>query len=377
MKIAQLLWTASTGWDELPPGDTVDAQLVLVFGSRSLLEAGEPLAELRRRHPRACHVGCSTSGEIVDARVLDDSIVATAIEFEDTRTRLASSPLEGPDRSREAGRALAERLLAPDLVHVFVLSDGLRVNGSQLVDGFRTVLPAGVALTGGLSGDAARFERTFTIADDTPADGRVVALGFYGRRLRVGFGSQGGWDPFGPSRRVTRSEGNVLFELDDEPALAVYRKYLGEHAADLPGSALRFPLSLMRPGGGEPEVRTVLGIDTAVDSMTFAGDIPLGSNARLMMASFERLIDGAEVAAEESRASLSEPADLALLVSCVGRKLILGQRTEEEVEGVRSALGSRPALTGFYSYGEISPAVQGASCRLQNQTMTITTFREV
>ncbi len=376
MKVTQSIWTRTVGWSGAPTVPNHDVQLVFVFGSRDALCEGQRLGAVRTWYPAAKLVGCSTSGEIQDVRVVDDSVVATAVEFQATETRLVFAPLAGANESDAVGRQLATRLLTPELVHVFVLSDGLQVNASQLVAGFADVLPPHVALTGGLSGDGERFERTVTIADDAPVEGRVVAVGFYGDRLRVGYGSHGGWDQFGPSRTVTRSLGSVLYELDGEPALAVYRRYLGEHADALPGSALLFPLSLAVADGGESVVRTVLAIDPATQSMTFAGDMPQGARARFMMANFERLIDCAGIAARDSGATLGAPSELAVLISCVGRKLILGQRVEEEVEGVRATLGPGPVLSGFYSYGEISPAAPGADCRLQNQTMTVTTFRE-
>jgi hypothetical protein len=124
-------------------------------------------------------------------------------------------------------------------------------------------------------------------------------------------------------------------------------------------------------------VRTILAVSEADQSMTFAGDVPEGSYAQLMKANFDRLIDGAVGAARASQRSLTGTSpDLAILISCVGRKLVLKQRIEEEVEGVRDVVGEHTVLTGFYSYGEISPFAAGASCELHNQTMTITTFRE-
>ena len=279
--------------------------------------------------------------------------------------------------------------------------------------------------------------------DGQPEPGKIAALGFYGARLKVGYGSLGGWDPFGPERLITRSNGNVLYELDGHSALDLYKKYLGEHAGDLPASGLLFPLSLRtsrgsfqgsgirersesrgsrseatlpsapsptpasrapgemnwrsQEGDGYPRspipategslpdpplgergvVRTILGINEAEQSMTFAGDMPEGAYARLMKANSERLIDGATMAARTSYEAIgSSSPDLAILISCVGRKLVLKQRVEEEVEGVRDVLGDHTALTGFYSYGEISPFTPSAKCELHNQTMTITTFSE-
>jgi hypothetical protein len=281
------------------------------------------------------------------------------------------------EQSHAAGEALARALHQPGLTHVLVLSDGLKVNGTELVRGLRGGLPATVVVTGGLAGDGADFRQTLVCGNDVPAEGLVAAVGFYGERLRIGYGSLGGWDAFGPERLITRSRSNVLYELDGRSALALYKEYLGEHAAGLPATALRFPLALRGEQAGHGVVRTVLGIDEDEQSMTFAGDMPQGTYARLMKANFDRLIDGAAGAARAGLERLGsfEP-ELAVLISCVGRKLVLKQRVEEEVEGVREVLGPRPALTGFYSYGEICPHGAVTSCELHNQTMTITAFCE-
>lgn len=363
--------------DPQPAGGCAD--LVLVFGSGRRL-AATPFETLRRLFPQAVIAGCSTAGEILGTRVTDDGLTLTAVRFAATRVRLARVSVEESSASRAAGLALAGELSGDDLAHVLVLSDGLHVNGTDLVDGLRAGLPERVAVTGGLSGDGADFKRTLVIADAPAAERTIAAIGFYGDALRVGYGSLGGWDPFGPDRRITRAAGNVLYELDGQSALALYKRYLGEHAAGLPATGLLFPLELHEQAGSRSPglVRTILSVDEATQSMTFAGDMPQGLYARLMKANFDRLIEGASGAAQATRGSLGgvQPK-LALLISCVGRKLVLQQRVEEEVESVRDVLGEGTALTGFYSYGEISPSVPLAKCELHNQTMTITTFAEV
>jgi hypothetical protein len=262
-------------------------------------------------------------------------------------------------------------------VHVFVLSDGLKVNGSDLVNGLSRHLPGNVSITGGLSGDGECFKETLVLWDEPPEVGTVAALGFYGTNLKVGYGSLGGWDPFGPERLITRSRDNVLYELDGKSALDLYKQYLGEHAKDLPATGLLFPLSLRAQMGETAVVRTILSINEEEKSMTFAGDVPQGAYARLMKANFDRLIDGSVGAAKTCYEAIGcQSPDLAILISCVGRKLVLKQRVEEEIEGVRDVLGDRTVLTGFYSYGEISPFSVSGKCELHNQTMTITTLSE-
>jgi len=376
MVIEQVVWTQAGGWAEHAPGRMPAApQLVMVFGDESLLGDGAPLEDVRRAYPAARILGCSTAGEICDTRVADGTVVATAVRFEHSRVEGAILPIDGD--SGAAGRRLAAALPSQGLRHAFVLADGLSVNGTELAHGLRAGLPAHVAVTGGLAGDGNRFQRTTVVMDGECGPGAVAILGFYGERLAVGHGSMGGWGAFGPERLITRSSGRVLHEVDGQPVLALYKRYLGEHAAGLPGTGLMFPMVLRMPDGVQGMARSVLGIDEAEQSVTFAGDMPEGAYARLMMASHERLIEGAAGSARAALEGLGgrEP-ELALLVSCAGRKLVLEDRVEEEVEDVRETLGTRAALAGMYSYGEIAPLGPGAGLVLQNQTMVVTTFAE-
>ena len=378
MQIEQVSWSNTGGWVPQPPGKLgASAQVVFLFADTPILKQAGWRSVVRSAYPNAHLLGCSTAGTIRDTRVLDDALVATAVAFERSEIQGVQVPISDADKSFEAGEHLARALPHAGLVHVFVLSDGLHVNGSELVKGLTAQLPPGVSVTGGLSGDGARFEETAVLWDGEPQQRSIAALGLYGERLKVGYGSLGGWDPFGPERLITRSQRTVLYELDGQPALPLYKRYLGEHASGLPATGLLFPLSLRTRDGGDGIVRTILSVDEREQSLTFAGDMPVGAHARLMKANFDRLIDGAVGAARTSYEAVgSTTPDLGILISCVGRKLILKQRIEEEVEGVRETLGDGTVLTGFYSYGQISPFTPSARCELHNQTMTITTLSE-
>ena len=378
MKVEQTRWSQGKGWIPAPPGKLgADAQLVLLFGSPACLKQIAWQDDVVSAYPNAHRIGCSTAGEIYGTEVTDETLVSTAIAFEHTRLHGVSLNLDDVSDSYQAGERLANSLPHESLVHVLVFSDGQNVNGSELVSGLTQNLPAGVTLTGGLAGDGDRFQETLVLWDGPPEPNIIAVIGLYGERIKIGFGSLGGWDAFGPERLVTRSAANILYELDNQPALALYKKYLGEHAKDLPASGLLFPLSL-RNTEGESVVRTILGVNEAEQSLTFAGDMPQGGHARLMKANFDRLIDGAVGAAQTSYKAIGNTSpELALLISCVGRKLVLKQRIEEEVEGVQDVLGQETVLAGFYSYGEISPFTPSAKCELHNQTMTITTLSEL
>jgi hypothetical protein len=388
MNIQQRKWTLSIGWVPASAASfATSCQLVLVFGATAALRQPHLTAAIRADYPHAHIFGCSTAGEICGTQVSDDSLSVTAVHFEHTGLRSVEADLSQTPGSFEAGEWIGKAL--PDIVldeatgkqeklaHVLVLSDGLKLNGSDFVAGLVKHLPEGITLTGGLAGDGARFGETLVFKDGVPKTDTVAALGLYGSRLKVGFGSLGGWDSFGQDRLITRSKANVLYELDGQSALALYKQYLGEHANGLPATGLLFPLSIRTQSGETPVVRTILSVDETAQSMTFAGDVPEGAYARLMKANFDRLIDGATGAARTSAQALGPGgSELAILISCVGRKLVLKQRIEEEVEAVRDVLGSGTALAGFYSYGEISPFTPGARCELHNQTMTITALSE-
>jgi len=377
VKVNRSVWSQTSGWtheDGGAVGGNVD--LALVFGSTApMIE--RRLADIRARYPNAYVCGTSTAGEIVGREVRDDSVVVTGIQLEKTELRTAEVTIDSADDSLAAGRTLAEAIPHDGLVHTFVLSDGMGVNGSDLVRGLSSLLPARVGTTGGRAGDGGRFERTYVCAGGSVAERRSVLLGFYGQRLRVGYSAMGGWDAFGPERLVTRAKGNVLYELDGGSALELYKRYLGEHAKNLPASGLMFPLTVRDPANGESVTRAVVGIDEGAQSMAFAGDIPEGSFVRLMHANFDRLVDGACAAGRASLQMLGVRAELGILISCIGRKQLLKQRVEEEVEGVIEALGPETHTTGFYAYGELSPTGRGAPCTLHNQSMSVTLFSEI
>jgi len=379
MQLHTAQWDAVRGWSRpLPPGDGPHTLVMAYAGSAQLDDPG-PLRDVVAAYPTSCVIGCSSAGEIFGDTVGDDTLTVAVAHFGSTQITLKHERVLDPTHSHAAGLSLGKRLRSgqPELRAAFVLSDGLRVNGSELVSGLVEGTEPGVLISGGLAADGDRFRRTWVLVDGVPRSGFVTAVGLSGPDLIVGNGSRGGWDIFGPQRRITRSENNILFELDGHPALALYKRYLGDRAAGLPATGLLFPLAVRVPGAADRQVvRTILAVDEQAQSMTFAGDVPQGSLAQLMRASFDRLVDGAYDATVAARAALTtdEPT-LAVAVSCVGRRLLLGGRTEDELEAVVSGLPAHAELVGFYSYGEISTTTAGA-CDLHNQTMTMTTIAE-
>ena len=349
--------------------------LILVFGSIPFFHTQHLSNTLRRLAPTSTIAGCSTAGEIAVDRVYDDTCVISCVKFEKTKVLSTSTPLKGMDDSFDAGARLAMSLPADDLSAVIVFGVGVNINGSGLVLGLQSVLPKNVGISGGLAGDAGAFKQTWTIGSAGTTDNHIVAVGLYGQHIQTSYGSYAGWQPFGPARKVTKSSQNILYELDGERALDIYKRYLGDYAKDLPVAALLFPFEMLGKNQEKSNIfRTILGVNDDEGSLTLAGDIDPNGYLKLMHSSTEKLIAGAETAATHVTASLSNNISgeaLAILISCVGRKLVMGDRVDEEVEAVAEMLGKHVNVTGFYSNGEISGDKFLGECHLHNQTMTI------
>lgn len=378
-----LQYQARNGWNikEFPNLDSENT-LVLIFASPEFRDDQKPIQDLHAHYPKATIIGCSTAGEIFESGVYDNSLSVAIIQFEHTGLKLVSAPVNAASESYQSGADIAQKLHEQETpCGIFVLSDGLHVNGSELIKGLNALSVPGVVITGGLAADGSAFKSTWLIEQGQIVDRRVLGLGFYGTQLEIGHGSRGGWHIFGPERLITSSDQHILYELDNKPALKLYKTYLGDMSAELPAAGLLYPLAIRNPA--EPNtghlVRTILAVDENKQALIFAGDVPEGYYAQLMRANFDELIDSANEAGSSayqlhSQDTTHEPL-LTIAISCVGRRLLLGERIDEETEVAKAAFPQNTVQLGFYSYGELSPLTEG-NCELHNQTMTITTFRE-
>jgi hypothetical protein len=356
--------------------ETKNATLVLAFGERKYLEITKPFQYLKSLYPNAQIVICSTAGQISNTNLVENNLVATAIALEKTNIRVTEIDILLNSDIQVLGKTITENLMSDDLKSILIFSEGSLVNGTELINELIFQTKESIPIFGGLAGDEYNFEKTIVGLNNDASAGKIVAIGFYGNHIHFGFGCEGGWSDFGPEREVTESEKNVLYKIGDRFALDLYKEYLGKYADELPGSSLYFPLSMKENVNSEPIVRTILSIDEVKKSMTFAGNIPVGSTVRLMKGNLDKLIDASYQAADLIYKDQKQEPDLALLVSCVGRKIVLGTRVEEEIEVVKEVFGHKMLVFGFYSYGEISPTLNKVACELHNQTMTISTMYE-
>jgi len=377
MKVFSAQYFSGRGWSaQLPKWDS-QSTLIIAFAAPEMADDQTWFNDLKAQFPNSVITGCSTAGEIFGESIDDNSVSIAITRFEKTRLTVSSAKISSASNSIAAGEVLARPHIDADLKALFVISEGLNVNGSALVKGIGQVVSPSTIVTGGLAADGPNFKKTWVIHGDQIVSGVVTAVGFHGDAVHFSHGSQGGWQIFGPERHITRSKGSVLYELDGQPALDLYKQYLGELANELPSSGLLFPLQIRdKKNLGKPLVRTILATDEKEKSMTFAGDLPEGWTAQLMRANFESLVDGASGAASQTSIEDHHGPTLAIAISCVGRRLVLRERAEEEVEATLEKLPAETLQVGFYSYGEICPFEKLLNCELHNQTMTLTTIWE-
>jgi hypothetical protein len=377
MKTLQLSKKKGQDWQYLGENITLSKPLVFVFGDRFLLENPSVYNEIKDLFPDGHLVFGSTCGDITSTSVDENSITVTAIEFEKSTFLIKTSNVLNSGRdSFKTGNDLIKQFPTYGLKYIFVVSEGSFINGSQLTKGMNNATTNNLLITGALCGDSDRFEKTLASYNEKPKRGEIVAIGFYGESLEITFSIYGGWTPFGPERIVTKSEGNVLHELDNMPALDIYKKYLGDKSKELPGAALLYPLNVKSLNEKQSIVRSILNIDETNNTMILAGDIPENSKVQLMMTNVDNIANASEQAARQALSLRANKPELAMLVSCIGRKLVLDQRVEEEIEDVIEIVGKDVTVSGFYSYGEIAPFHGEISCQLHNQTMTVTLISE-
>ena len=377
MKTVQLTKKKGQNWQYIGDNILLKKPLVLIFGNRYLLEDTSIFEEIKNLFPDGHLVFGSTCADITSKSVNEDSITITAIEFEKSTFLIKTSNVLNADcDSFKTGNDLIKQFPSENLKYIFVVSEGSFINGSQLTKGMNNATTDNLFITGALCGDSDRFEKTLASYNENPKQGEIVAIGFYGESLEITFSIYGGWTPFGPERIVTKSEGNVLYELDNLPALDIYKKYLGDKSKELPGAALLYPLNVKNKNEEQSIVRSILNIDESNNTMILAGDIPENSKVQLMMTNVDNIANASEQAARQALSLRHNKPQLAMLVSCIGRKLVLDQRVEEEIEEVIEVIGNDITVSGFYSYGEIAPFHGEISCQLHNQTMTVTLISE-
>lgn len=379
MKVEQLIWTKDKGWEIVEEcGLRGKAQLLLAFADRQLLEGMDKLLDLRHMYSAADIVLCSTAGEIMDIELHDDTISAVAIYFEKSYHKIARLKIDGYSNSYQVGKDLVAQLPTDELKHILLLVDGLSLNGNELARGVYENVPRYVSINGGLAGDSFDFQRTLLGVNRLPESGVCLAIGFYGEDLLIGQGAAGSWEELRQEYVITRSDYNRLYELDHIPASKVYQDKLGEAYRQFNTSPYSFPVEIWADNTRRDSfIRIVKTIDASRNALLMAGDAPQGFSLRILQTNVDLMLKGAKRASEKAlRDFPKKNAVLALLINCVGRREILRNRIEEELDTARDILGEQPIMCGFYSYGVIAAWTPYQKPFLQHQTYLLTIFGE-
>lgn len=361
-------------------------ELVLVFASAKF-DQKQLLDAIKSAAGEIQVIGCSTSGEITTQGPDKESVAVMALKADQIDFAIGLGKGVKAD-SRQAGRQVAQDVLnkTTEKPSMFIiLPDGLTGNGADIVRGALDVLGEHFPLMGGSAGDDFKFEKTFEYYQGEVLNDAVVGVGMSGK-FAWGVGVRHGWEPIGLPMKVTKSEGAVLKELDNKPALRIYQDYFGKRAEELVREpiarmAYTYPLGMSVVGSSELLIRDVV-IANEKGEITCAAEIPQDSEIRLMLGDPEKAVQAAREAAENAKSQLKGAAPKAIFVfDCMARNKLLGPRIGEEIEAIQEVLGKKVPLIGFYTYGEQAPLsgdINAKTCRsaFHNETMTLLVIGE-
>lgn len=319
-------------------------------------------------------VGCTSAGEISNEGLGFNSAVLAGIASDHIDFEIVS--IQGLEKnSEEAGRKLAEAFSnTPQCLQIF--SDGLTGNGCALLKGIASVWGDRIPVTGGAAGDNDNFIKALQFGNGRIYSDSVCGIAFYGD-FRLGMGVRSGWAPIGVSKMVTKAQGKVVYELNGEPALNVYERFLGQHADKLPAIGVEYPLGFISPSAHTDEedhyvLRATMSVDRKERSIAFAGEIPEGVVVNLTCGDKTSVLGAAETAAQMAQSAIGQATpQIIFCYSCMARKIVLGRRTEEEIERVQAQFDSHVPLIGFYTYGEFCPVGCAAQNYLHNESIAL------
>jgi len=319
--------------------------------------------------------GCTTAGEISTAGFSTGSAVLGGIASDCIGFEIVSAHDISRD-SEQAGRDLAEAF-SDSVRYVQLFSDGITGDGTAILKGMSDTFSKVIPVSGGTSGDGGKFLKTWQFKGDRVFTDAAMAIGFTGD-FKLGTGFRSGWAPIGLPKKVTRAAGNILYELNGESALNVYERFLGKHAKNLPAVGVEYPLGLIgqfkdHTGNDHLLLRATMSVNREEGSICFAGEIPDGAMVYLTCGDRTSLLDATEEAVRMAMADLGRTArpHLVFIYSCMARKILLGLRTKEEFERVRSQFDPAVSVLGFYTYGEYCRVKRDGPSLLHNETATL------
>ena len=378
VQVVTTFYTHQQGWHTPLPALDSPQTLVLVFSEPDVQRYETAISELQAHYPQSLITGCSALAGIVDHKLMENGLLVSILQFQNTTLAITAVKINNMEDSWRAGQHIAKKLQQADLAGLLLFTDGINANSTELLAGINSVIEQKrVNIAGGIASDKMQFEQTWVLYQGKFYTNLACGIGFYGSSFQLRTYAKDGFKPFGPERKVTRAEKNTLYEIDNMPALQLYREYLGENAKNLPHIALNYPFAVWDNDRENYRVRVPIDIDESTQSIKFIADIPDTSSTQLMYGTFDNLIEGAEEAANDLMSTMSTDRPVFVLaISCAARRLILAEDTAQELEATFNRLPPGSQQLGFYSYGELAQHSPNSCCHLHNETMTLTVIYE-
>jgi len=350
-----------------------DVDLVIVHGNPFSLEEPLLLDTFAKTFPNACVAGCSSDGVFFNGQSYENSVIYTAINFDNTEVRQARIKLVEDDYNEYAsGKMLADQLIRDDLISVIIFSEGTKLDCHLLLEGVREVLGSSVAIWGGLASDKTGFDYTVVIDSEDVYDDAVVAVGLYGNNLVVdtALSSQ---EKTGVEIDITRAEDNIIHEINGQPAAKVFKSIIHDHYDASMSLMNRFPIIILDPQTRKPMYsRVIYHEDKEYNSIYSVASVNEGPAYLVCMTETkDNLADAAETCASLK----TDTAEFVLVASCAGRKAAMNTDWINESALIQQSIGGVPSF-GFYAYGEIGKNLKDNPSLLHNHTLSMITLYE-
>ena len=318
------------------------------------------LGVLKNHFSQAAIIGTTTDGEIVNGNVVTHETVLSFTLFEHT---LLTCAISEEKESYARGKVLAQKLVDTDTRLLLLFSDGLSTNGELFLEGINEMAPS-MMVAGGLAGDYAKFEKTFVFTKEKILSQGAVGVAFKGKKLRVFNDYCFNWQKIGKALRITRCEGNRVYEIDGRSAVETYTHYLGQEITDLlPSIGIEFPLISNR--NGIDVARAVLAKHED-NSLSFAGNMIEGESLYLGYGNLKKILQDSH---RIPKAAADFQAEAIFVYSCMARRNFIGNAISQELEPLQEVAPT----SGFFTYGEFFYQQKN---ELMNQTMTVVALSE-
>lgn len=319
-------------------------------------------------------LGSTTAGEILDEEILEHEAVVMLLNLDKSYFKIACKASKNTyQAARELAQLAKESFQNPSMI---IVSSGITIDADKIITGIKDIAPD-MPLFGGLAGDDLTMKASYVFSNQFESDGGLISLVIDSDKVKVTGLATSGWDNIGVEKTITRSEGNVVYTIDDEPAVDVFVKFfqftdsIYNSAEIVAMNFAQYPLQLKKDNGNTV-LRSPLMVDIEKRALIFAGSVPQGSRVQFSVPPGFDLIDKTTERASALKDTMAEP-DAIVLFSCKARHLALGPIMEDEAGKLR-ALWNKP-LIGFFTYGEIGTA-KDAVCDFHNATCSMVLMEE-